>query len=129
MFRLTTSLAFALGIIFCVATGAGGAVFNDSLKVRLDRAVHVGESELPAGDYSIRMLELSGGTPFLTIESIDTGGKLFVSVRRCTTATGEKAVKTKLVFGQTGDELYLTKIWLEGHRDGFEVIQRLPSVQ
>ena len=63
---------YVAGVVSTLVALTGFAVYGQapfqSLKVHIPGSVHVAQSELPAGDYTVRYLAVGGDVPYLSFE-------------------------------------------------------------
>ena len=77
---------YVTGVVSAFVALAGFTVFGaaapfQSLKVHLSEAVHVAHSELPAGDYIVRYVDIGSDVPVLSF-SPAKGGVILVTAMR-----------------------------------------------
>src|SRR5258706_13811017 len=121
---------YIAGVVFAFVALAGFTVFGaaapfQSLKVHLPDAVHVAQSELPAGDYIVRYVDIGSDVPVLSF-SPTKGAAIMVTVMRNELPHGEMADKSELVFGKTDGNLTLSRVQVEGLNFMYDVVSALP---
>ena len=109
---------YVTGVVSAFVALAGFTVFGaaapfESLKVHLSEAVHVAQSELPAGDYIVRYVDIGSDVPVLSF-SPAKGDVILVTAMRNELPHGEMAGKSELVFGKTDGNLTLSRVQVEG---------------
>ena len=103
--------AFALS----VPATASGQTIRLNATVPFDFVV--GESVLPAGEYSIQTLDNAGKV--VAIRSSSSTGRALVLSNACRSLAASP--RTKLVFHRFGDDYFLAQIWVEGNDAGREI--------
>ena len=111
-------LLYGLAILLSVSIGSFAQSLDQGITVDLPQAVIVGEKSLPAGEYEIR--KESTVNPVLRFFSND---KLQYETAALPIPEETKGAieKSRVVMEKVGDELYLTKVWIEGASTGFEL--------
>jgi hypothetical protein len=98
------------------------AAGRDKVKVQFDHEVHVNNSVLPPGHYTIQ--EMSGKENNNNVLQIytDQGQKFETSFMTIDAVQKNPPPKqTKVVLERIGNDYYLDKIWIEGKRYGYQV--------
>ena len=116
--------AFVCGVVALtgLAAFAAGEPFQ-TLKVHLPETVHVAQSELPAGDYTVRYISLGSDVPYLSFQS-EKGQPVVVAAMRNPLTRGEMAEKSSLTFDKSAGELMLSSVQVEGLTYSFEILGR-----
>lgn len=117
---------YVVGVVSAFVALTGFAVFGaagpfQSLKVHIPEAVHVAQSELAAGDYTVRYVDVGSDVPFLSFESAK-GQTIIVSAMRNERMHGEASDKSELVFDTAGGELSLARVQVEGLNYSYDII-------
>lgn len=118
---------FVTGVVSTFVALTGFAVYGaapfQALKVHIPEAVQVAQSELPAGDYTVRYVDIGSDTPYLAFEPAN-GNTILVSAMRNQLMSGETSGKSSLVFEKTGGNLSLARVTVEGFSYSYEITNR-----
>jgi hypothetical protein len=114
-------LAALFGLSTMAALTTTAFAQNEAVKVQFEQTVRTAQSYLPAGNYIIRLANLTSDQPILAIES-DHGARVLVPAMRASAPGAHGAASTEVVLERVGNELHITKIWLAGRASGYEVI-------
>lgn len=117
--KIKTLMATAVATLLLSSTSF--AVTNEQLKVQTTQTVRVGESVLPAGSYTIRMLDSVGPQPVLAVTDAD-GATILVPVMRSRLAS--PAERPEVQLRREGTESRLTAVQFAGAEHGYVVIAR-----
>ena len=109
------SLSFAM-ILVSIA-GYGFAGNQDNIKVHLSAAAHIGETKLPAGDYTIQSISTSSGLPVLEVQS-EGGVHVLVMANRNYTNVSDK---TNVILTSDGADFRISSIHLAGRSYSYDV--------
>jgi hypothetical protein len=93
-----------------------------SLKVHIPETVYVAQSQLPAGDYSVRQINVGGDVPYLLFEPVAKGNAVVVATMRNQLDNRLASDKSELKFDRTSVGLALAKVQVEGLNYSFDVI-------
>jgi hypothetical protein len=109
---------YVAGVVFAFVALAGFTVFGaaapfQSLKVHLSESAKVAQTELPAGDYIVRYVDIGADVPVLSFEPTK-GDTILVTAMRNQLRNGEIADKSMLVFAKTDGNLTLNSVQVEG---------------
>ena len=108
---------FALiGLGLLLATASAYAQ-TGVVKVNVPFNFIVDKADLPAGEYMIQGVGLSGNA--MTINSTDSKVVKLVLPNACESA--QTQTKSKLVFHRYGSQYFLSQIWIEGTERGKEL--------
>jgi hypothetical protein len=122
-----TMRKYVTGVVSTLVALTGFTVFGavpfQSLKVHITEAAHIAQSDLPAGDYTIRYVDVGGDVPYLSFEPAK-GNIIIVPAMRNQLMNGEAAEKSSLVFEKTGGNLFLARVQVEGFNYSYEIIGR-----
>lgn len=116
--RIHTALLAAASVAVLILPASAQ---SDALKVQFNQPIRVGQTGLPAGNYTIRLAQLGNDPPILSVES-DHGNKILVPAMRCSTPNNDEASANEVVLERQGNELQLTKMWLAGRSYGYSII-------
>ena len=86
--------------------------------------VQIAKSELPAGDYTVRYVDIGSDSPYLAFEPVTKGNIVLVSAMRNQLMNGETSGKSSLVFEKTGGNLSLARVTVEGFSYSYEITGR-----
>ena len=117
--KVKTLMAATLATLLLSSTSF--ALSNEQLKVQTTESMRIGETLLPAGSYTIRMLDSAGPQPVLSITQAD-GSSILVPVMR-----GKLAGRTdrpEVHLRREGSESRLVAVQFAGYDHGYEVIAR-----
>jgi len=112
-----------IAVIFALVIGAGLSVakaqITERIKGEIPFSFYVRNKQLPAGSYTITVLNLGSG--MMEIRSADGKSAAFF-------LTGEKQEKdtgapTELIFHKYGEKVFLSEIVEQGERDEAEVLK------
>ena len=118
---------YVTGVVSTLMALTGFAVYGaapfQSLKVHITEAAHVAQSDLPAGDYTIRYVDVGSDVPYLSFEPA-RGNIIIVPAMRNQSMNGEAAGKSSLVFEKAGGDLVLARVQVEGFNYSYDIIGR-----
>jgi hypothetical protein len=97
-------------LLIGMTLAVGSAFGQSTARVQIPFDFSIGNSMLPAGEYTVSPL-VEGGT-VLTIRSLDGRRQMFVQTSAAESANAPS--ETKLVFRRYGDQYFLSQIWVEG---------------
>lgn len=109
------SLSFAM-ILVSIA-GYGFVNSHDNVKVHLSTAAHIGETKLPAGDYTIQFLDTTSGLPVLEVQS-EAGVHVLVMANRNYTNVSDK---TNVILTADGVDYRISAIHLAGRSYSYDL--------
>jgi hypothetical protein len=95
-----------------------------SLRIHFDQPVIVVDNELPAGDYTIRMVETSGLDPLVLFQS-DTGKSVIALAQRDLRRGDQAAPKTDVILDDEGSTEHVARIEIEG--SAVDLVLQVPS--
>ena len=105
------SLAMSLALL----TGAAAYAQSSKLmKVNVPFDFSIGNTSLPAGEYSVSSDDNAGGV--LSFQNPTAKKGTFVLSQAC--ESGKAATHTELVFHRYGDSYFLSDVWLSGRTIG-----------
>jgi len=110
-----------------LATGLCGAVYaedpGDLLRINLSREVVVGDKILPTGTWEIRWVD-NDANPTIKVyrENAVNAEVITLSIP---TQDNKKVKTTEAVIEKIGPDYFLTQIWIQGERTGYQL--RLPN--
>ena len=114
------------GLLTMVALSSTASAQGVAVKVQFEQTVRAGQSYLPAGNYTIRLANLTSDQPILAVES-DQGARILIPAMRAYAPGTHGAASTEVVLERVGNELHMTKIWLAGRMYGYEIIGSLAA--
>ena len=107
------TLLFGIGLLLMSALAYAQ---TGTMKANIPFSFIVGKTTLPAGEYSVQGLGISGNV--ISIRKLDnTANSLTISIRCESRKTPEQS---KLVFHRYGDRYFLTQIWTAGSHSGHQ---------
>jgi pectate lyase len=89
---------------------------RQELKVSVPFAFNVGNTELPAGDYTVRVVNPTSDSSVLQIASVD--GK-FTTMVRTIDVEGWAKSTARLTFRHYGSQYFLAQVWMAAESNGF----------
>ena len=110
------------GLLVTIALGLGASVYaqglTDGILVRIPNEVVVGEKRIPAGEYEFRKKSTANN-----VISIFNRDQLMHETNVIPIAVEKKDVveDPKVVLQKVGNDFYLTQIWIQPDRLGYEV--------
>lgn len=113
-----SALLLASASALALTAVAAQAQIEHSVGANVPFAFTAGSAKLPAGSYSIRVLDVED--PHV-LAIADKSGKMEVLVTTQAARADQAPSKTELVFDKVGDREFLSQIWLEGMRDGYQL--------
>jgi len=118
LLSLFIALVFALTI--CPSNAHAQIVGGAGLEVNVPFQFHVGSAKLPAGKYTIRLLDDSDLT-VMEISSADGSTSALFQVQAAD--TNSTPAKSELIFNKYGNRYFLSKVAEEGSSSGSEVFE------
>jgi hypothetical protein len=116
LLSLFIALVFALTIY---PTQAHAQIIGD-LEAKIPFQFHVGNTELPAGEYRIRVLDDSDLT-VMQISSLDGSTSVVFQIEDAEKSS--EPTKSELIFHKYGNRYFLAKLFDEGNPDGSQVVE------
>ena len=113
----TKAIALLLMMIG-LAVGVTKGQSTEPLTFRTPFAFVIGDQLLPAGEYTIRVVSLTGT---LSVRSADGTAHVFINSRPLQKLDTES--RFKLVFHRYGVRYYASEIWTPGYRTGRSIMQ------
>ena len=110
------SLSFAMFILTIAGYAFGAA--TDNIRVTLPMDAHIGETRLPAGEYTIQATNTSSGEPVLEVESA-AGIHILVPANRREESTSGK---TNLVLMHDGADYRVSAVHVAGRSYSYELL-------
>jgi hypothetical protein len=112
-------MAAALLLTVSVGIQSHAQIDGDRILVDIPREVHVGEKVLAPGNYELHR-EASFVNPVVKIFNNDEM-QHETAVLPIKTESDEVVEDTRVVLEKVGDNYYMTKIWIEGRKTGYEI--------
>ena len=107
------TLLFGMGLLLMSALAYAETV---TMKANIPFSFVVGKTTLPAGEYSVQGLGVSGNA--ISIRKLDnTANSLTISIHCESLKTQQQS---KLVFHRYGDRYFLVQIWTAGSNSGHQ---------
>jgi hypothetical protein len=119
MKRQLKTMAVILGLVVVAGASVAQAQIMDRLKSEIPFSFYVRDKQMPAGAYTITVLNLGSG--LMEIRSAD--GKstaVFLTVEK---QEKDTTTPSELIFHKYGDKVFLSEIVERGERDGAEVLK------
>jgi hypothetical protein len=111
MIKRTGKLLILLCFLMGVGTATASAQLIGALNVTVPHPFFVNKTEMPAGTYTLRVLDDMAPT-MMEIQSIDGRNSVMFDTEDAQ-PKGEPTENT-IVFDKVGDDYFLSRIWLEG---------------
>jgi hypothetical protein len=116
---------YVTGVVSTLVALTGFAVYGQtpfqSLRVHIPEAVRVAQSELPAGDYTVRYLNVGGDVPYLMFAPVK-GNAIAVAAMRNQLGNGLAADRSELTFDRSNGNLSLSKVQVMGLNYSYDII-------
>jgi hypothetical protein len=87
------------------------------VRVSIPFQFHVGNATLPAGDYTVRLVNPDSDAQTLQISQQDGRANAIINMIG---ATGNGQATTRLNFRRYGNQYYFAEIWVDGEKDGLQ---------
>ena len=110
------SLSVAMFVLSIAAYAFGSSV--DRIKVTLPMTAHIGETKLPAGEYTIHVMDTTSGVPVLEVSS-RSGVHILVPASRQEENTSENS---DLVLVHDGADYRVSAIHLAGRSYSYDLL-------
>ena len=119
--RIRTLMPAAVGILFLTAGAAGlNAQITDAVQAHVDHSFIIGDTTLPPGDYTFRILQNSDLSVMTATNANDKTSVEFI-VREAVADHNPR--HSELVFRKYGNTEFLSKIFEKGSKLGVEVTE------
>ena len=115
IFRTITMLSLLLVLAVISVNSQGRSETSIAGNVPFDFTV--GDTRLPAGNYTLRRIALTSSYDRIVIKSADGRGDSHTVVT-LPNRTSEVQKESKLVFNRYGDQYFLSQIWMAGSDTG-----------
>ena len=109
--QLTLTIAIMMLLAVAAITAAAQAFGSKQMRVRIPFAFNVGNNTLPAGDYTVTVINPSSDRRVLRLRRKD--GRASAVIQTTGTESNEPA-DAKLVFNRYGDTYYFTQAQMAG---------------
>jgi hypothetical protein len=113
-------LLLAGAAVLAFAAISAQAQLTDTIVASIPFAFTAGSAKLPAGTYNISVLDIDN--PHVLVIA-DTNGKVEILADTEAARSDLSPTKTELEFDKIGNHEFLSKIWLEGERDGYQLVK------
>jgi len=120
IFRTITMLSFLL-VLAAVSVNAQRKSDN-SIAVNIPFDFTIGQTKLPAGNYTLRRIALTSSYDRLVIQSADGRGDNHTGMTR-PNRTSQVQKQSKLIFNRYGDQYFLSQVWTAGSDTGRDLFQ------
>jgi hypothetical protein len=114
------ALFIALGFVLTMHATKAQAQIVGNLEADIPFQFHAGNVKLPAGKYTIHMLENTDLT-VMEITSVDNSTSALFEVGR--TQASSAPAKSELIFNKYGNRYFLDKVFDEGSPSGSQVLE------
>jgi len=114
------SLFIALFLTLTIYPAQAHAQIIGDLEAKIPFQFHVGNTELPAGEYRIRVVDDSDLT-VMQISSLDGSASAVFQVEEA--EKNSEPTKSELIFRKYGNRYFLAKLFDEGEPDGSQVVE------
>lgn len=116
---MKTKAIALLVLMIGLAVGTSNGQSTDPLTFRTPFTFVVGDQVLPAGEYTIRVVSLTG-----TLSVDSAGGTVHVFINSRPLQKLDTESRFKLIFHRYGVHYYMSEIWTPGYRTGRSMPQR-----
>lgn len=113
-----------LVIMIGLAVGGANGQSTDPMTFRTPFAFVVGHQVVPAGEYTIRVVSLTGT---LSVDRADGTVHVFINSRLLQRLDTEN--RFKLVFHRYGVHYYVSEIWTPGYKTGRNIMQHASELE
>jgi len=113
--RFYLHVATAILIAFTAITASAQSRNRQQLRVSIPFAFNVGNTALPAGDYSVSVVNPSSDRPVLQIASRNGESTTMVQT---SDVSGWANSKAKLAFRHYGNQYFLAQVWMASEATG-----------
>jgi len=110
----------ALILALTVYPTQANAQITEDLEAKIPFQLHVGNTQLPAGEYRIRMVDDSDLT-VMQISSVDGSASAVFQVEE--TEKNSEPAKSELIFHEYGTRYFLAKLFDESNPDGSQLVE------
>lgn len=114
------SLFFALILALTIYPTQAHAQITEELEAKIPFQFHVGNTQLPAGEYRIRMLDDSD-LAVMQISNVDGSASAVFQVEEA--EKNSEPAKSELIFHKYGNRYFLAKLFDEGNPDGSQLVE------
>jgi hypothetical protein len=112
MVKRTGKLLILLCFLMGVGTATASAQIIGALRVDVPHPFFVNNTKLPAGTYSLRVLDDNESANTLEIQNVDGHDSVMFNTEEA--QPKEEPRESKLVFDKVGDDYFLSRIWVDG---------------
>lgn len=120
IFRSITMLSLLLVLAVVSVNAQGRSESSIAGNIPFDFAV--GDTKLPAGNYTLQRIALTSSFDRIVIKSADGRGDSH-TVMTMPNRTTEVQKESKLVFNRYGDQYFLSQVWMAGSDTGRDLFQ------
>jgi hypothetical protein len=111
-------LVLAATAVLVFAAISAQAQLTGTIEASIPFAFSAGSAKLPAGSYTIRVLDIND--PHV-LQVAGANGKVEILVNSEAARSDVAPARTELEFDKIGNHEFLSKIWLQGERDGYQL--------
>ena len=119
-FRIITMLSFLL-VLAAVSVNAQ-RLSDNSIAINIPFDFAVGQTKLPAGNYTLSRIALPSSYDRIVIQTADGRGDTR-TVMTGPNRTSEVQKQSSLVFNRYGDQYFLSQVWMAGSDTGHDLFQ------
>jgi len=119
-FKTITILSLLL-VLAVVSVNAQGRS-ESSIEGNIPFDFTVGDTKLPAGNYTLRRIPMTSSFDRIVIRSADGRGDSH-TVMTMPNRTTEVQKESKLVFNRYGDQYFLSQVWMSGSDTGRDLFK------
>jgi hypothetical protein len=121
---MKTKAIVLLVMIVGLTVGLATAQSTEPLNFRTPFAFVVGDRLAPAGEYTVRVVSVTGN---LSVSNVD--GSFHVFINSVPLQKTDTETRFKVVFHRYGAHYFLSEIWTPGYRTGRTMMQRPSEVE
>ncbi len=119
---LKTITILSLLLVLAAVSVNAQQLSENSIAINIPFDFAVGETKLPAGNYTLGRIALTSSYDRLVIQSADGLGDTHTGMTRPNRAS-EVQKQSKLVFNRYGDQYFLSQVWMAGSDTGRDLFQ------
>jgi hypothetical protein len=120
IFRTVAMLSLLFVLTAVSVNSQGRSESNIAGNIPFDFSV--GDTKLPAGNYTLQRIALTSSFDRIVIKSADGRGDSH-TVMTMPNRTSEVQKESKLIFNRYGDQYFLSQVWMAGSDTGRDLFQ------